>query len=440
MLWGMTPTLLAAIGEHGLVSGTVGMFVALLGFATTVGVLTKFVRIPYTIALVLAGLVVALLGAAPQDLKITEELVLVLFLPPLLFQAGLHLDLGHLQRKAVPVAALAIPGVIVSMIAVAFAVKFFLPQAIVDQHGVWLPALLFGAMLAPTDPISVIATFKTANAPQRLKTLVEGESLFNDGTGVVLFLILRAAVVISIASGAHDTSAAESLSVVGGIITFVQVVGLGVVVGLVLGLVAFWLLRRLDDHVLENAITIVLVWGTFIAAERLHGSGVIAVVVAGLIMGNYGSRLAMSKRTADTIETFWESIDFIVNSLVFLLIGIELQFIEGGVQRLLDRTVLLAIVCTFAASLVARAAMVYPIAYTFGRHWPNGWKHVVLWAGLKGAIPLALVLGLPESPLRDFLIPVIFGVVLVSLLLQGLTMPTLIRVMGVSGQDDDATS
>ncbi len=439
MLWGMTPMLLAAIGEHGLVSDTVGMFVALLGFAATVGVLTKFVKIPYTIALVLAGLVVALLGAAPQDLKITEELVLVLFLPPLLFQAGLHLDLGHLQRKAVPVAALAIPGVIVSMIAVAFAVKFFLPPAIVDQHGVWLPALLFGAMLAPTDPISVIATFKTANAPQRLKTLVEGESLFNDGTGVVLFLILRAAVVISIASGAHGNGDEASLSVVGGIVTFVQVVGLGVVVGLVLGLLAFWLLRHLDDHVLENAITIVLVWGTFIAAERLHGSGVIAVVVAGLIMGNYGSRLAMSKRTAETIETFWESIDFIVNSLVFLLIGIELQVI-GGAQRLLDPTVLLAIVCTFAASLVARAAMVYLIAYTFGRHWPRGWKHVVLWAGLKGAIPLALVLGLPESPLRDFLVPVIFGVVLVSLLLQGLTMPTLIRITGVSGQDDNTIS
>ena len=211
MLCGMTPMLLAATGEHGLVSDTVGMFVALLGFAATVGVLTKFVKIPYTIALVLAGLVVALLGAAPEDLKITEELVLVLFLPPLLFQAGLHLDLGLLQRKAVPVAALAIPGVILSTVAVAFVVTFFLPQVIIDQHGVWLPALLFGAMLAPTDPISVIATFKTANAPQPLKTLVEGESLFNDGTGVVLFLILRAAIVISIASGAHEAGDEASL-------------------------------------------------------------------------------------------------------------------------------------------------------------------------------------------------------------------------------------
>jgi len=432
--------ILASTGEHGLVSNTVGMFVALLGFAAIIGVLTKFIRIPYTIALVLAGLVVALMGLAPHDVKLTEELVLVLFLPPLLFQAGLHLDLGHLQRTAIPVAALAIPGVIVSMVAVAFAVSFFLPQAIVDQHGVWLPALLFGAMLAPTDPISVIATFKTANAPEPLKTLVEGESLFNDGTGVVLFLILRTAVVAGIATGAHDATAADSLSIVSGIITFVQVVGLGFVIGLALGLLAFWLLRRLNDHVLENAITIVLVWGTFITAERLHGSGVIAVVVAGLIMGNYGSRLAMSKRTAETIETFWESIDFIVNSLVFLLIGIELQVIEGGAQRLLDPTVLLAVGCTFVAILVARAAIVYPIAYTFGRRWPSGWKHVVLWAGLKGAIPLALVLGLPESPLRDYLVPVIFGVVLVSLLLQGLTMPTLMRLTGVSGQTNKTTS
>jgi CPA1 family monovalent cation:H+ antiporter len=206
-------------------------------------------------------------------------------------------------------------------------------------------------------------------------------------------------------------------------------------------LIAFWLLRHLDDHVLENAITVVLVWGTFITAETLHVSGVIAVVVAGLIMGNYGSRLAMSKRTRETIDTFWESIDFIVNSIVFLLIGIELAQPEvGGVQKLLEPPVLLAIGAVYLASLVARAVMVYPLAFFYGRHWPSGWKHVVFWSGLKGSIPLALVLGLPIEPLRslrEFLVPVVFGLVLVSLLLQGLTIPLLIRSVNVGGDEAD---
>jgi CPA1 family monovalent cation:H+ antiporter len=425
----MLTTLLAAAdtaqgADHKIVSDTVSISIALLGFAATVGILTKFIRIPYTIALVLAGLVVATLHAAPPDVAITEEMVLVWFLPPLLFQAGLHMDLGHLQRQSVPMAALAIPGVVVSMVAVAVAVRWLLPESVVEPHGAWLVALLFGAMLAPTDPISVLATFKRAGAPESLKTLVEGESLFNDGTGVVLFLILRGAVV---------GAAAGSLSVADGILQFVQVAGLGLVIGLGLGLAAFWVLTKLDDHVLENAITVVLVWGSFIVAESLHASGVIAVVVAGLIMGNYGSRLAMSKQTRQTIHTFWESIDFIVNSFVFLLIGVELQTEDvGGVRRLVDPDILAAIGATYLAILASRAFMVYPIALTLGRTWPSGWKHVLFWSGLKGSIPVALVLGLPASDLRSFLVPVAFGVVLLSLLGQGLTIPALIRATGVA--------
>ena len=422
----MLTTLLAAAdsaqkGHHGIVSDTVSVSIALLGFAATVGVLTKFVRIPYTIALVLAGLVVAILHAAPE-VRITEELVLVLFLPPLLFQAGLHMDLGHLRRQSVPMAALAIPGVVVSMVAVALAVRWVLPESVTQPHGPWLVALLFGAMLAPTDPISVLATFKRSGVPGPLKTLVEGESLFNDGTGVVLFLILRGAVV---------GGAAGSLSIADGAIQFVVVAGLGIVIGVGVGLAAFWVLTKLDDHVLENAITVVLVWGSFIIAERLHASGVIAVVVAGLIMGNYGSRLAMSTQTRQTIHTFWESIDFIVNSFVFLLIGVELQDV-GGVRRLLDPEILAAVGATYLAILASRAVMVYPIALTLGRRWPTGWKHVLFWSGLKGSIPVALVLGLPDSELRAFLVPVAFGVVLLSLLGQGLTIPALIRVTGVA--------
>ena len=414
--------ILATAAHHGIVSTTLTTFVSLLAFATVVGVFAKFVRLPYTIALVLAGLAVAILGAAPGSVVITQELIFVLLLPPLLFQAGLHLDLDVLQKKAVPVVILAIPGVLLSTVLVAYAIRPFLGE------GSWIAALLFGAMLAPTDPISVLATLKTAKAPHRLRTLIEGESLFNDGTGVVLFLILFAAVFASDGVGVD-------LSVVGGTMQFIKVAGLGVVFGLGFGLIAFWILRRLNDHVLENAITIVLAWGSFIVAEQNGASGVIAVVVAGLIIGNYGTKLAMSDQTVQTINIFWESIDFLINSIVFLLIGFELQDI-GGLSTLLQADVLFAVLATFGAIMVARAAMVYSTAWTIGRHWPKGWKHVVFWSGLKGSIPLALVLGLPDSDLKNTLVPVAFGVVLVSLLLQGMTIGPLIRFMGVSEESE----
>jgi CPA1 family monovalent cation:H+ antiporter len=326
-----------------------------------------------------------------------------------------------LQKKAVPVVILAIPGVVLSTVLVAIAVRPFL-----GDFG-WLPALLFGAMLAPTDPISVIATLKNAKAPHRLRTLIEGESLFNDGTGIVLFLILVAAV-FTVDGKTTD------LSFVNGIMQFVKVAGLGVVFGLGFGLSAFWILRRLNDHVLENAITIVLAWGSFIVAEQSGASGVIAVVVAGLIIGNYGTKLAMSDQTVQTINTFWESIDFLINSIVFLLIGFELQDI-GGLSELLQVSVVSAVASVFIAILVARGVLVYPIAFILGRHWNKGWKHVVFWSGLKGSIPLALVLGLPDGELKNMLVPIAFGVVLVSLLLQGLTVGPLIRYLGVAGDD-----
>lgn len=461
------PDVLLAVTD--LVSRTVSVFIALLGFAATVGVLTKFVRIPYTIALVLAGLLVAVLHAAPEGVVITEELVIVLFLPPLLFQAGLHLDLDHLKLVAAPVASLAIPGVVIATVVTGAALMPFLDEQLTEPFGgPWLPALLFGAMFAPTDPISVLATFKTANAPEGLRTLVEGEALFNDGTGVVLFFILlalvspgfnppgntnahaadgqaTAALVMDESAAGDNASGHEAAADTGhgsdetsigkqiasGVLRFIKVAGLGLVFGLGCGLAVFWLLQRLDDHVLENAITIVLVWGAFIIAEHIGASGVIAVVVAGLIIGNYGHKLAMSSQTSQTVNNFWASIDFIVNSIVFLLIGFELQFI-GGVKALLNTQVLLSIAAVFGAIMVVRAAMVYPMAQIVGRNWPAGWKHIIFWSGMKGSIPLALVLGLPPSPLRDHLVPIAFGVVLISLLLQGLSMPWLIRKLDVS--------
>lgn len=414
--------------------------ILLIGIAVTVGVMTKFVRVPYTIALVLVGLGVAVLGLAPASAHITHDLVLLLFLPPLLFQAGLHLDLDHLRKAWLPVLLMALPGVLITMLAVAFPLRWLIPDGVMESVGplvehygpsgaLWIVALLFGVALAPTDPISVLATFKTANVPARLKTLVEGESLFNDGTAVAVFTLL--APIVALAAGAHEPSHIHhDLSPTTVLVAFARVSGLGLIVGLGVGAIVYSLLRILHDHVLETTLTIAQAWGSFIIAEHVGGSGVIAVVVGALLIGNYGKVLHMDPDVVRTLEGFWDSLDFVVNSLLFLLIGFELSDpAVGGWRILIHPEILGAAGVTVGALLVSRALITYPIALTLRRHWPRGYRHVIFWAGLKGSLTLALLLGLPPGPLREFLLPTAFLVVLFSLLVQGLTMTPLIRAV-----------
>lgn len=416
--------------------------IILIGIAVTVGVLTKFVRLPYTIALVLVGLGVAVLGLAPADAHITHDLVFLLFLPPLLYQAGLHLDLDHLRHAWLPVLLLALPGVLLTMLAIAVPFRLLIPEAamasvvpLTTHYGqagaLWIVALLFGIALAPTDPISVLATFKAARVPARLKTLVEGEALFNDGTAVAAFTLL--APVVAAAAGGHDpTHIHADLSPVTAIFAFARVSGLGLVVGFGVGAVVYNLLRILHDHTLETTLTIAQAWGSFIIAEHYGGSGVIAVVVGALLIGNYGKVLHMDPNVVQTLEGFWDALDFVVNSILFLLIGFELSDpAVGGWRILLEPHVLGTAGATVGALIVSRAAIAYPIALGLRRSWPPGYKHVIFWAGLKGSLTLALLLGLPHGELRSFLLPVAFLVVLASLMLQGLTMPVVIRTVNL---------
>lgn len=424
----------ATLASDSHLAHSVETAIALVAISCVVAAATRLVRVPYTVALVLTGLGIAAWGYAPEGAWIREDVVLMLFLPPLLFQAGLHTDLDHLRKVWLPVLLFALPGVIVSALVVALCAWPLVEREL--GHAGFVVVLMLGVVLAPTDPISVMAVFKTAGVPEKLKTAVEGESLFNDGTAVALFGVLKAAGIGAIAAAAtHGSEPAASLNAVSAIVAFIKVAGIGSVIGLITGISAFYILKRLDDRLLETAITVALAWGSFLLAERFHGSGVIAVVCASLIIGNYGRVLSMSRRTRQTLESFWDSIDFIVNSVLFLLIGIELSDPSlGGVRQLLRPDVLLTAGVVFAALLAGRAIVVYPVALVVKPYWPKGWKHVVWFAGLRGSLSLAMVLGLPTGELRSFFAPVVFLVVLASLVVQASTMSWWIRL--VRGADE----
>ena len=420
--------------EHAI-EHAVGIYIGLLLLACVVGIVAKRITpLPYTIFLTLVGLAIGVLNLGPdvEETGFGHELIFFVFLPPLLFHGAFHMQLERLLRHIWPIVCFAVPGVIASTMLVGGLVWW--------QGGIasLLIAMLFGALISPTDPVSVLALFKQAHAPEDLRTLVEGESLFNDATGVVLFTIIFDAAV-------HGTG----LSVGGAALRFVTVSAGGLLLGGVLGLVAYWALRRLEDHLLENAICLVLAYGSFWLAEVLHLSGVIATVMAGLLIGNYERRLSMSAKTTETVRTFFESIDFILNSFLFILIGLELREIPSAIPMHPVRLVVVAIL----AMLIGRGVVAYTFYWALnqvGRRRPTAWKHVLFWGGLRGSIPIALLLHLPavaalppDSALakyRPALILAGFACVLFSLVVQGATMAPLMRRLRIGGGGSEASA
>lgn len=395
------------------------LLVELLVVAILVAIVVKYVRLPYTIALVLAGVAVGFLPEVPA-FPVDPDLWLLLFLPPLLFEGSVNMDLELLRRYSTPVGLLAFLGTLLSvaLLATAFHYLLALPLPV---------ATLLGVMLSPTDPVSVLALFKEYGVARGLQTIVEGESVFNDGVAVVLYLI-----VLEVLSG-------QSITVLEGVVEFTKVVAGGALVGLVLGYLTHRLYSVIDDHLIEVGLSVALAYGAFLISERLEVSGVIAVVVAGLIIGNYGRLFSMSPNTRLSLMHFWDVAAFLINGLLFLLIGLTVErgklFSYGG-----------EIVLVFVVMLVTRSVVVYGIIGSYRglvrRSIPAGWAHVVNWGGVRGSIPVALALGLPLglsglAPWLGQLQAITLGAVFLSLLVQGMSIKRVLGRLGLVSRSDE---
>jgi CPA1 family monovalent cation:H+ antiporter len=393
-------------------------FVALFSVATAVALIARRLRVPYTVALVVTGL---LLGSAHvlHPPHLTKELLYAVFLPGLVFETAFALELKHFRANVRPILSLALPGLVVAVVLTA---GLLVPVAnglhVVEAFSLGT-GLVFASLIAATDPIAVVALFKGVGAPGRLRILIEGESLLNDGTAVVVFTLVLGAVT----GGGFELMPA--------LLEFSRVVGMGVLIGAAVGFAASEVIRRVDDPMIEITLTTIAAYGSFVAAEHFHNSGVIATVTAGMLCGNYAARAGMTASTRVAVSTFWEYLAFALNSIVFLLIGFEVQ-----VGALL--TAWKPIVVAYLAVTVGRALVVYAvtaIARRSGDRMPWSWGAVLTWGGLRGGLSMVLVLAIPPSiPHRDLLVTMTFGVVVLSILLQGMTMGTVLRRLGLVAQ------
>jgi CPA1 family monovalent cation:H+ antiporter len=380
----------------------------LLLVAAIVAIIVRRLRLPYTVGLVAAGVVLAL-SPIHLEIELTKKLIFTVFLPPLIFEAAFHMPGKELRRNFAVVLTLATLGVVLSAALTAAGMRFLAGWG-------WKSALLFGCLIAATDPVSVIATFKEAGVRGRLWLLAEAEALFNDGTAAVLFgfaLALTAGARVD----AWSAVAMLAVTVIGGVLCGALVAG-----------AALLLAGRTDDHLVEITFTSVAAYGSFLLAQHFGFSGVLATLTTGILIGNSRSLGAISPRGREAVESFWEYVAFAVNSLVFILIGMY-------VARQQFENVALLIVTAIVVVVVSRAAAIYPCCALF---WRSKLKvemrhqHVLFWGGLRGALALALALGLPRAvPHRAEVITVAFAVAAFSIVVQGLTMSPLLRRLGV---------
>ncbi|MEB3309204.1 MAG: Na+/H+ antiporter [Snowella sp.] len=382
-----------------------------LSVATLPRIFSWFRHIPYTLLLVIVGLGLAIVDV--RLVNLSPELILFIFLPPLLFESAWNLHWPDLQKNFFPITLYAIVGVVISIAGVAFGLSQFTAMSLTT-------ALLVGASLSATDPISVTALFRELGVDKRLLTVMEGESLFNDGMAVVSF-----GFIATFALG----TATVNLQTIGA--SFLTVVGVGIGVGGLIGFGISYLTQRFDLPLVEQSLTLISAYATYLIAEDLGGSGVIATVTTGLILGNFGSRIGMNPRTRIIVTEFWEFLAFFVNSIVFLLIGDQIHF--AVLSQTLD-----TIAVTIAGMLVTRAIAIYGLGFISNRVSPSAIplseQTALCWGGLRGSVSIALALSVPAIlPEREAIIATVFGVVLFTLLVQGLTVKPLLKKLNLLG-------
>jgi CPA1 family monovalent cation:H+ antiporter len=398
----------------------VRLFIALLAGAVVVALVARRISLPYSVGLVIVGLLLTRV-AGGLNLEVTPNLVLAVLLPGLIFEAALRTEFEELRPSFLGVVLLAVPGVVIGAVLVAVVLSSATALS-------FEAAFLVGAMVAATDPAAVIATFARMNTPRRLTTFVEAESLLNDGTGVVLFTIGLAAL--------NGGATPEE-----GLLRFAFVVAASVALGIVAGVVATRVMAMTDEHLVELTISVVLAYGSYLIADALHLSGIIATVLAGATLGSYGRTHGLSREALTQIDHVWGFIAYLQTAFIFLLLGAAISLNAVA-------TAIVAIGWAIAAVLVGRAIVVYvllggasALAATLSRRSaaartlrpvPVAWLHILFWAGLRGAVAVALALSLPaDTPDRAVLQGVTFGVVLFTLLVQGSTAHALIQWLGV---------
>lgn len=379
----------------------------LLLTAAVVAMLTRRLHLPYSVGLVTAGILLALAPFAPR-VDLTRDLIFTVLLPPLLFEASFYIPWNELRRDFPVIVVLATLGVAISACVTAVGMRYVAGWP-------WLAAAVFGALIAATDPVSVIATFREARARGRLLLLIEAESLLNDGTAAVAF-----GVVVAI--GADQ---AFSTATVAGLLAWT--IGGGVLCGAAVAAGALILTGQTEDHLVEITFTTVAAYGSFLLAEHFGMSGVLATITAGLVMGNLRKFGTITPAGKVAVQAFWEYAAFVANSLIFLLIGMR-----EAHQNFRD--IWLAAAAAIALVTLGRAAAIYPCCLLFARSSlkvSRKHQHVLFWGGLRGALALALALGLPEGlPRREEIVATSFAVVAFSVFVQGLTMAPFLRRMG----------
>jgi len=410
------------LDDPDLLPHTLELFVGLLALATLVAIVVGPLRIPYTVGLVIAGLLVgwvaSLAGIPP--LVISPDLVLVVLLPGLVFEAGYRLRIAQLRRWWAALGMLAVPGVVLSAFVVAAALMV----------GAGLPidlAFVVGAMVSATDPAAVVATFVRLRTDRALSTIVDGESLFNDGTGLVLFAIALELLVRPVGAGQA-------------LLEFVGAIVISVAIGLAAGYVAARVAALVNDYLIELTISVILAYGSYLLADEIHLSGVLATVTAAVVFGNIGPGRTLKETESDAVDTVWEFLAYLLTAVVFLIVGLA---IPPG--RLIET--IGPIAWAIVGALVGRALIVYGLVGGLGMlaplpglevRLPVGWLHMLFWSGLRGAVAVAMALSLPpDVPQRDTLQAIVFGVVLFTLLIQGTTIGPL--ASRVSARPEPAT-